>query len=197
MDIYEKLAYIQQNLNVPKSQFNKFGNYNYRSLEDIQKAIKPLLKKTNTILLLTDAVKLVGDRVYVEATAGLRDLEEAKDITATAYAREALSKKGMSEDQITGSASSYARKYCLNGLFCIDDTKDSDAQTPEKPQAKGIGKENLSWLTQFCKDQEIKTDQDKKELQKNYKFTVTTTTPSDFLKVKALMIKDHEPPEEK
>jgi len=195
LSIYEKLAFIQQNLNVPKNQFNKFGNYKYRSLEDIQKAVKPLLNETKTMLLITDKVKLVGDRIYVESTARLRGFGEGEGIIATAYAREALSKKGMSEDQITGSASSYARKYCLNGLFCIDDTKDADAQKPEQKQPQGIGKENLSWLTKFCKDHEIKTDKDKKDLQKHYGFAVATTTPKQFLTIKAKIKKESEVPE--
>lgn len=114
---------VQQKLKAPKGQRNNFGNYNYRSCEDIVEAVKPLLE--NLILTINDEIVVIGDRYYVKATASLTDGES--EISNTAYAREALSKKGMDEAQITGSASSYARKYALNGLLCIDDTKDPDA----------------------------------------------------------------------
>ena len=136
---------IQSELNVPKSQRNNFGNYNYRSCEDILEAVKPHLAKTKTTLTLSDSMVLVGDRIYVEATANLSS-EEAT-VSVTAYAREAETQKGMSDSQITGSASSYARKYALNGLFCIDDTKDADStntydkEEPKKSYAKPSGLE--------------------------------------------------------
>ena len=115
---------IQKELNAPKNQRNNFGNYNYRSCEDILSAVKPLLG--DAILTLNDEIVLIGDRYYVKATAGISHGEHM--ITATAYAREDASKKGMDLSQLTGSCSSYARKYALNGLFCIDDTKDADTQ---------------------------------------------------------------------
>ena len=121
--IHQKLAEIQRKLKAPKSQKNTFGNYRYRSCEDILEAVKPLLG--DLVLTITDEVKQIGDRYYVEATAGVRDMEAV--IYVKALAREANEKKGMDEAQITGAASSYARKYALNGLFCIDDTKDADA----------------------------------------------------------------------
>lgn len=119
------LQSIQQELKAPKSQFNSFGKYNYRSCEDILEGLKPLLKKHDAVLTISDDIVLVGDRVYVKATVTLKGKDE--EHTTTAFARESLDKKGMDESQITGTASSYARKYALNGLFCIDDTKDADA----------------------------------------------------------------------
>jgi len=113
---------IQQKLKAPKGQYNSFGKYKYRNAEDIVEAVKPLLG--NGTLVISDEIVQLGDRYYVKATATLATYGETW--TASAYAREALDKKGMDEAQITGAASSYARKYALNGLFCIDDTKDAD-----------------------------------------------------------------------
>ena len=119
------LQLIQSELKAPKGQRNNFGNYNYRSAEDILEAVKPLLKKHNCALVINDDIVEVADRVYVKATAMLA-IANTPFASATAFAREALVKKGMDEAQITGSASSYARKYALNGLLAIDDTKDAD-----------------------------------------------------------------------
>lgn len=124
-----KLLAIQTELKAPKNQYNKFGQYNYRSCEDILEAVKPLIKKYNCCLTLHDEIIEVGGRIYVKAIARIEDNEKGSDCTVqcSAFAREAEVQKGMSEPQITGSASSYARKYALNGLFLIDDTKDDDA----------------------------------------------------------------------
>jgi hypothetical protein len=122
MGIHDKLIKIQKALKAPKGQFNSFGNYKYRSCEDILEAVKPLLN--DATLILTDELVLVGDRYYIKATALFEDKEE--NIAVHAWARESLDKKGMDASQITGTASSYARKYALNGLFLIDDTKDAD-----------------------------------------------------------------------
>lgn len=122
----QELIEIQKLLKANKGQRNNFGNYNYRSCEDILEAVKPLCVDRGVLLTLSDKIVLVGDRVYVEATATIQKGD--KSIPVTAYAREAESKKGMDVSQITGSASSYARKYALNGLFCIDDTKDADTR---------------------------------------------------------------------
>ena len=130
MTVYEKLAKIQGSLKAPKSQHNDFGNFNYRSCEDILEAVKPILAETKTVLSITDQMEAVGNRIYVRAEAHLRDCEDSSahgEIVTVAYAREEESKKGMDSSQVTGAASSYARKYALNGLFCIDDTKDSDS----------------------------------------------------------------------
>lgn len=123
--IHQALINIQGELKAPKSNYNKFGNYAYRSAEDILEALKPLLKKNNCTLTLKDDIILIGDRFYIKAIATLSN--EKGSIEASAMAREDESKKGMDGAQITGSCSSYARKYALNGLFAIDDTKDPDA----------------------------------------------------------------------
>lgn len=126
-----ELVYIQSALKAPKNQRNTFGGYNYRSCEDIMEAVKPLLKDTNCTLVISDDIVQVSDRIYVKSTATLKT-PSGEEYKNTAYAREALSKKGMDESQVTGAASSYARKYALNGLFCIDDTKDADALNVNK-----------------------------------------------------------------
>lgn len=126
MNIYEKLLNVQTKLKAPKSQFNKFGGYNYRNCEDILEAAKPICKEVNALVWLTDNIVMVGERYYVEATATFVDIESGEKLLAVAYAREEESKKGMDGSQVTGASSSYARKYALNGLFDIDDTKDSD-----------------------------------------------------------------------
>lgn len=141
MTIHEKLMMIQQGLNAPKSQRNDFGNYNYRSCEDILQAVKPLLSETKTVVLLSDSVVEIGGRIYIRATAMLRDTESAEYIMAEAYAREEESKKGMDASQVTGAASSYARKYALNGLFAIDDNKDSDATNTGGSEQKPVKRE--------------------------------------------------------
>jgi hypothetical protein len=124
------LMRIQQRLKAPKNQRNNFGNYNYRSCEDILEAVKPLLEQEDATLLLSDELVQVGDRYYVKATAGF--VQGDNKVETTAFAREAETKKGMDESQITGTASSYARKYALNGLFLIDDTKDADTDEYRK-----------------------------------------------------------------
>ncbi len=134
------LTKIQKELKAPKNQYNSFGKYNYRNVEDILEGIKPLLSETVT-LTLSDKIILIGDRYYVEATARIADGKE--EVVSTAYAREPLEQKGMNEAQITGSASSYARKYALNGLFCIDDTKDPDHES----QTKVVTAQNPQTLT--------------------------------------------------
>lgn len=121
----DKLVKIQAELKAPKGQHNNFGNYNYRSCEDILEAVKPLLAREKLTLVLSDEVVNIGAHNYIKATATIMDAEE-KRYWVSAYAREAETKKGMDDAQITGSASSYARKYALNGLFAIDDTKDAD-----------------------------------------------------------------------
>ena len=126
LNIYQKLSNIQAELKVPKNQLNKFGNYKYRSGEDILEAAKPIARKNGAVLTVSDRVNMLGVRYYIEATALLTDVETKEFIAVTASAREEDTKKGMDSSQITGSASSYARKYALNGLFDIDDTKESD-----------------------------------------------------------------------
>lgn len=122
----KELNEIQVKLNAPKGQYNAFGKYKYRSCEDILASLKPLLNEHKCTLVLSDEIIMIGDRFYIKATATITNEKGEKEVS-TAFARESLSKKGQDEAQVTGSASSYARKYALNGLFCIDDTKDPDA----------------------------------------------------------------------
>ena len=126
-NVYFKLMKVQSKLKAPKGQYNQFGHYSYRSCEDILEALKPLLAEVEAIVNVSDEVKLIGDRFYVEATAMFLDCETGDSVVARASAREDETKKGMDLAQVTGSVSSYARKYALNGLFAIDDNKDSDA----------------------------------------------------------------------
>lgn len=140
MNVYEKLAAVQRELKAPKGQFNSFGKYKYRSCEDILEALKPVLGKHGCAVTLSDEVVQVGERFYIRATASIMDCESGERAFNTAFAREDADKKGMDGSQITGTASSYARKYALNGLFLIDDTKDADTDayheqtTGEKPK---------------------------------------------------------------
>ena len=126
MSVYEKLLKIQGSLKAPKGQYNGFGKYKYRSCEDILEALKPLLVENKAVVTINDSLMQVGERYYVQAVATLIDVEDGEKVSVMAYAREALSKKGMDESQVTGATSSYARKYALNGLFAIDDNKDMD-----------------------------------------------------------------------
>lgn len=125
-NIYQKLLEVQSTLKAPKNQPNNFGNYNYRSAEQILEAVKPILKEQELIISLTDSMELIGDRMYVKATVAVLDVHTGEKFETVAYAREALTKRGMDEAQVTGTTSSYARKYALNGLFAIDDAKDFD-----------------------------------------------------------------------
>lgn len=135
MKIYETLAKVQKSLKAPKSQYNNFGKYAYRSCEDILEAAKPLCCDNGLVLSISDEVVDIGGRIYVKATASVHDAN-GDCISACGYAREPESKKGMDDSQITGAASSYARKYALNGLFCIDDTKDADATNTHESNKK-------------------------------------------------------------
>ena len=126
MEVYKKLLEIQTRLKAPKGQENTFGHYNYRSCEDILEAVKPLLKDQNCALVISDGIEHIGERYYVCAEASLIDTETGDKVSNKAYAREEENKKGMDGSQITGTSSSYARKYALNGLFAIDDAKDAD-----------------------------------------------------------------------
>ena len=136
MNVYEKLMTVQTKLRAPKGQYNSFGKYSYRSCEDILEALKPLLAEVGAIVNISDEVKLIGDRFYVEATAMFLDCETGDSVVARASAREDETKKGMDLAQVTGSVSSYARKYALNGLFAIDDNKDSDATNTHNKDIK-------------------------------------------------------------
>lgn len=130
----KELISIQSELKAPKSQFNKFGGYKYRKAEDILEAVKPLLNKQKCTLTITDDIVMVGNRIYVKATATIKN-EKGECETTTGWAREEETKKGMDGSQITGASSSYARKYALNGLFAIDDNADSDTTNDGQHQA--------------------------------------------------------------
>ena len=144
----KELINIQSELIAPKNQFNNFGKYKYRSAEDILEAVKPLLAKNNCIMTISDSIQEVAGRFYVQATATITNAD-GQSISVQAYAREADSKSGMDASQITGSCSSYARKYALNGLFLIDDTKDADTDeqqkqtTAKKKASKKEGKDEM------------------------------------------------------
>lgn len=147
MTIYEKLLKIQTELKVPKSQYNKFGNYYYRNCEDIQEALKPLMKEVKATLIIRDEIIKVEERYYIKAIVQFIDCETGEKIENYAFAREEGEKKGMDVSQVTGSTSSYARKYALNGLFCIDDVKDADNDNNkdnQKQQKTTTNKNNTS-----------------------------------------------------
>jgi len=145
MKLHQKLNAIQTTLIAKKGQFNNFGKYAYRNTEDILEAVKPLLEKNECVLRLTDEVVMVGNRIYIKATAIISDGED--NISTVAFARESESKKGMDESQITGTASSYARKYALNGLLAIDDTKDADTMDNRHKKANEVNTEEEGYTT--------------------------------------------------
>lgn len=132
MTILEKLSHIQNEMNVPKNLYNKFGNYFYRNAETIFESAKAICKKFQTVLIVRDEIEAIGGRFYVKATAELHDYVTGEYVRGVAYAREDEEKKGMDASQVTGSCSSYARKYALNGLFNLDDVKDSDTNEQQE-----------------------------------------------------------------
>lgn len=148
--IIEKLMQIQQRLKAPKGQRNNFGNYNYRSAEDILEAVKPLLYEQECVLILTDEPVLVGDWHYIKATAKLTDGQG--EVVSTAIARESAQKKGMDESQISGTASSYARKYAMNGLFAIDDTRDADTDEYQHQNTAPVKPKPTNTTINLCKE---------------------------------------------
>lgn len=149
MTIYEKLMNVQSKLKAPKGQYNSFGKYSYRSCEDILEALKPIFKKEKLAIFISDEMVLMDTRFYVKATVTLVDIETGEKVMNSAFAREEENKKGMDGSQVTGASSSYARKYALNGMFAIDDTKDSDStnthgkddKAPTKTQSKSSNNE--------------------------------------------------------
>lgn len=158
----DRLLAVQTELKAPKGKYNSFGKFKYRSCEDILEAVKPLLAKFGLMLTLSDEVVNVFERVYVKATATLTDGKQS--LTVSAYAREAEKKTGMDDSQVTGTASSYARKYALNGLFLIDDTKDADTDEyhdmvkTEEVKAQTISREKALALGELCKEKGVKAD---------------------------------------
>lgn len=173
MSIVEKLLEVQVKLNAPKNQHNSFGNYNYRSCEDVIEAVKPILAEQKLSLTMSDSIECIGNRYYVRADVKVIDCENSTDISVCAYAREEETKKGMDSAQITGSASSYARKYALNGLFAIDDSKDSDTDEYKKSfDEKGRDEVPDSEMKKLFKELEnelIRTGYGKKAIATTYK----------------------------
>lgn len=153
MNIKEKLLKVQVELKAPKNQRNNFGGYNYRSCEDILEAVKPLLEKNNMILTISDDIIQVGEKYFVKSIATVQDLESEETITNQAFA-EIGEHKGMSSEQTTGTCSSYCRKYCLNGLFLIDDTKDADTEEYQKQTEKKATTKQVEMLEEKCTDEE-------------------------------------------
>lgn len=192
MTIYEKLKIIQCKLKAPKGQYNNFGKYHYRSLEDITEAVKPLLGEVGATLIISDEIIQIGDRYYVKATAELWDITEPSVIIVKAFARESETKKGMDESQITGATSSYARKYALNGLFAIDDTKDTDTeeyqstakkedkkQENTKPTGQKITKAQIEEIKELSEIKRVKvSDLEDRKCKKIEEFT-----PMEYAKV--------------
>lgn len=160
MNVYEKLMNVQAELKAPKSNYNSFAKFNYRSLEDITEALKPILKKYNATVIMNDSVEVVNDRYYMKSVATFFDCDTGDAISNSAFAREAQEKKGMDESQVSGMASSYCRKYCLNGLFLLDDNKDSDTDEVAKLAEKKNNKK-----VDAPKDQQGITEEDKRALR--------------------------------
>lgn len=192
--IYATLSNIQRELKAPKAQFNKFGGYNYRNCEDILEAVKPIAAKYGAVVFLSDELEAVNDRYYIKATAHLVDINDGAEITNTAWAREEETKKGMDGSQITGASSSYARKYALNGLFAIDDTKDSDFTNTGDTTKK----EELATPVQLGK---INAYRITAKLIKKYKLTkieeLTRAQAAEAIKLWEDYLKSKETPEEK
>ena len=185
----EKLQKIQVELKAPKTLYNKFGQYYYRNAESIQEALKPLEDKYKVSVVLSDSIEEIGGRIYVKATATISDTETDESISVYAYAREAETKKGMDDAQVTGATSSYARKYALNGLFLLDDTKDVDS---EEYQAQGKGEANKATPKKESKPKsepkaEVKplTDEELEFLTKRYTGD-NLAKLLDFYKIKTL-----------
>ena len=186
MRLKEKLLKIQTELKAPKNLHNSFGNYNYRNAESIYESVKPLLTTTKTILLMQDEIVQIGDRFYVKATATISDTETEEKISTSAFAREPIEKKGQDQSQITGSTSSFARKYALNGLFILDDTKDEDSdelrnEKVAKMQEVKPGQDvSVDYVTQaqleiISKSSEKKLDKETKiKLMKEFKVNKIT-----------------------
>lgn len=166
MKVLEKLTRIQTKLKAPKNLHNSFGNYNYRNAEGIQEAVKPYLAEEGCTLLLSDTIENIGERYYIKATATFVDneSEQGDKIEVSAYAREPIEKKGMDVSQITGATSSYARKYALNGLFLLDDTKDADSDEHHIEAEKKAEKQKKEDASQKMVDDKMKELIDTKDL---------------------------------
>lgn len=176
MEFIEKIVAIQSELKAPKGQYNSFGKYNYRSCEDILEGVKPLLAKHGLVLTIQDSIDLIGDRFYVKATATITDGKE--QLSTSAYARESLDKKGMDASQVTGATSSYARKYALNGLLAIDDTKDADTMDNSKKQVQQTQETVYNWNS--LKTRAVQGGISKEELVHYVTETFKVSKPSEL-----------------
>ena len=169
MNVYEKLIAIQSKLKAPKNQYNNFGKYAYRNCEDILEALKPILKEHKSTIYISDEIVTVLERFYVKATVTFIDAETGEKIINTAYAREEEDKKGMDGSQVTGASSSYARKYALNGMFAIDDTKDSDfTNTTTKTDNSGLSEAQIKRLLAIANKVNISADDVKIVVAKSF-----------------------------
>lgn len=192
MKLSEKLTNIQNELKAPKNMYNSFGKYKYRNLESILECVKPLLVKHRCSLTISDTVQAVGDRVYIVATAVLGDLDSDETVTVTAMARESVAKKGMDDSQVTGATSSYARKYCMNGLFLIDDTKDADTDefqnqtTKEKNGQRKPTEEQIKALSNVIERKGLSLMDMLKRVNKKNVFEITC---DDYNKI-VVMLRD-------
>lgn len=176
MEFIEKIVAIQSELKAPKGQYNSFGKYNYRSCEDILEGVKPLLAKHGLVLTIQDSIDLIGDRFYVKATVTITDGKE--QLSTSAYARESLDKKGMDASQVTGATSSYARKYALNGLLAIDDTKDADTMDNNKKPAQQTQETVYNWNS--LKTRAVQGGISEEELVKYVTETFKVSKPSEL-----------------
>lgn len=191
LNVWQKLNRVQVELKAPKNQYNNFGKYKYRSCEDILEGLKTLLEKYNVAILLSDSVEQVGGRYYLVAEAEFVDCETGNSIKKYGRAREEETKKGMDSSQITGSASSYARKYALNGLFAIDDTKDSDATnngTQPTTQAKnttstGMTNQHLNKLFELGVKKGYSQEKVRQQVVKKFNKTAEEMTLAEYNKV--------------
>lgn len=197
-NIYKKLMLVQSKLKAPKNQYNSFGKYSYRSCEDILEGLKPLLNEVEAIITLNDEVVNIGERFYIKAIATFIDIATGEKVEVSALAREDETKKGMDLAQVTGSVSSYARKYALNGLFAIDDTKDSDS-TNKHDKDKSSNVTNLNtenkWTNAKLTDSQIKrlyaiaykkgiaADKVKEQVLKKFNKDVKDLTKTEYDKV--------------
>lgn len=194
-NVYQKLMRVQSKLKAPKNQFNKFGNYSYRSCEDILEGLKPLLKEVGAILVINDEVVNIANRFYIKATASFISIDDGEKIISSALAREEEERVKFDPAQLTGSVSSYARKYALNGLFAIDDTKDSDSTNKhDKDNITSLNNEN-KWTNPKLTDNQIKrlyaiaykkgigADKVKEQVLKKFNKEVSGLTKTEYDKV--------------
>lgn len=194
-NVYQKLMRVQSKLKAPKNQFNKFGNYSYRSCEDILEGLKPLLKEVGAVLIINDEVVNIANRFYIKATASFISIDDGEKVISSALAREEEERVKFDPAQLTGSVSSYARKYALNGLFAIDDTKDSDSTNKhDKDNITSLNNEN-KWANPKLTDNQIKrlyaiaykkgigADKVKEQVLKKFNKEVSGLTKTEYDKV--------------